>query len=180
MTVPEEHLPAFASPEDLSAVAELFIQREDGIGGVAFGCPRSEDIKCAALAIRTMIDKLNAGELPTGDVWRTAEILGDISAMWIDAEQDPIGFEAFDYIEYCIHMMLSDLKKILPEQAEQIQQWDNLRVAQRCIQRKLHYDAQKPRRFQWVSNIRVMIDTTLGYVLYKSGAVLKYFGSRLK
>jgi hypothetical protein len=163
----------------LDAVAVSLAERERTFGSLSPDGPSSAEVSLAG----TMLADLLSGAIPSNhsELWKVVEALAGVSDKWVDPEADPLGVAPHAYLENMIHELGGHLKnESLSDQASNLQNWFDLRLLRQVARRSVHRDQQKPPHLRWISNLRVMIGTTVGSLMYKSGRLLRSTGRRIR
>jgi hypothetical protein len=168
------------SSDYLYNLANALAQREDAIGGLAEDGPSSEEVRNLADYIKSrLISAEHAGGSTPYELWETMEAIAAVSDKWADPETDALG-SARDIMEEQIYAVGRLLAPILPDSAENIRQWGDLRALNHAIARSLFCEKKNPppRLTRLVNSVTFPLRTLLATTLYKIGGGLKRIGGR--
>jgi len=130
------------TPEWMVDFATYAEKRESELGHPAPNCP-------AAAELWRLVEIVK--EINTGDEMRTPaqinayiQALAGISDKWLDPESDPIGARLHPIIEDIIDALRQSLETAMPEGAESLRSWANLRAVKQAAQRTIYRRSLNP------------------------------------
>jgi hypothetical protein len=150
MRTPE--VPMDCEPESLGRAVEFYShfaclaeQREAKLGHPVTGCPTATELWSVVESFKAVS---KAEESPTpSEIWALAQALAAVSDKWVDPEKDAIGAEVYDVLESTIEGLRRMLERSIPDRANELQKWSNVRVSSHCSRRTVYLQSLNPPWF---------------------------------
>ena len=140
----ESSVTDYSAVEYLDQLAGALAQREHALGGAVSDGPSSGELQELAETFSGVLQVEQDRFLTPHEIWATMKTVASVADKWKDPEADPVGREAWMFLEECIQLFGQELEEAVPESADEHRRWANLRTASHCLARDAWRQQRNP------------------------------------